>query len=79
VAARSDPSAGRRHTRAAAHRELAAATVLLDPERLDEPVGGYRSRELGSGVSWYVMLHGVSQHDAYHLGQVALLRKLTNP
>ena len=62
----------------AAHRELAAATVLLDPERLDEPVGGDRSRELGSGVSWYVMLHGVSQHDAYHLGQVALLRKLTN-
>jgi uncharacterized damage-inducible protein DinB len=61
----------------AAHRELAAVIARLSPERLDEVVGGERSREAGSGVSWYVMLHGVSQHDAYHLGQIALLRKLT--
>jgi hypothetical protein len=60
----------------AAHRELATATARLDPERLDELISGERSREVGTGVSWYVMLHGVSQHDAYHLGQVALLRRL---
>ncbi len=60
----------------AAHRELAAAVSRIAPSRLDELVGGEPSRELGSGVSCYVMLHGVAQHDAYHLGQVALLRKL---
>jgi hypothetical protein len=60
----------------AAHRELVGGVARLNPAALDERVGGERSREVGSGVSWYVMLHGVSQHDAYHLGQVALLRKL---
>lgn len=27
----------------------------------------------------YVMLHGVIQHDCYHTGQIALLRRLTAP
>jgi uncharacterized damage-inducible protein DinB len=35
------------------------------PDPALEPVGPY-----------YVMLHGVAQHDAYHMGQVAMLRKL---
>ena len=31
---------------------------------------------LGTVGPYYVMLHGVAQHDAYHMGQVAMLRKL---
>ena len=30
---------------------------------------------LGTGTSFYVLLHGVAQHDAYHAGQIALLKK----
>ena len=60
----------------AAARELATAVARWDDARVDEIVGDGRSPPLGSGVSWYVMLHGVAQHDAYHSGQVALLRKL---
>jgi hypothetical protein len=29
----------------------------------------------GTGVSYATMLQGLLQHDAYHLGQVALLKK----
>jgi uncharacterized damage-inducible protein DinB len=61
----------------ASHRELAAALTSVPPDRLDELVGGDRAPELGTGISWYVMLHGVAQHEAYHTGQIALLRKLT--
>ncbi len=60
----------------AAGRELITAVSQWDPSRLHEAVGGERSREVGTGVTWYVMVHGVSQHDAYHCGQIALLRKL---
>ncbi|HEX2449594.1 MAG TPA: DinB family protein [Gemmatimonadales bacterium] len=62
----------------AAERELLAAVARWDPQRIDEPVGDDRSPPLGTGVSWYVMLHGVAQHDAYHVGQIAMLRKLSN-
>jgi len=30
---------------------------------------------LGSGVPFEVMLHGLAQHNAYHAGQIALLRR----
>jgi hypothetical protein len=33
------------------------------------------SRETGGGVSCYVTLHGVAQHDLYHGGQISLLKK----
>lgn len=52
-----------------AHRELvAAAGTIADPdlERPGTPDSGTR----------YVLLHGVVQHDLYHAGQIAILRKL---
>ncbi len=55
------------------HDRLAAALRRLPEGRLDEPVS--RTRDAGNGVSYYVMLHGVAQHDAYHLGQVSLLKR----
>jgi uncharacterized damage-inducible protein DinB len=48
-------------------------------ERLLEAVRGFPEERLDEksprGVSFYVMLHGIVQHDLYHAGQIALLRK----
>ena len=38
-------------------------------------IGTDRDAPLGSGVSYAAMMQGLLQHDAYHLGQVALLKK----
>ena len=38
-------------------------------------IGDVRDRALGSGISRYVMLHGLVQHHVYHAGQISLLRK----
>jgi len=59
----------------AAHRELVAATEALPESRLFEPTNDPRNRPLGTGVSYYVLLHGAVQHDVYHAGQIALLKK----
>lgn len=32
-------------------------------------------RPTGAGVSFYGLLHGLVQHDTYHAGQIALLKK----
>ncbi len=48
--------------------ELLAALDGLDDGRLEETVPG---RE----YPFYVLLHGVIQHDIYHAGQIALLKK----
>jgi len=58
-----------------AHADLAAAVRALPESRLLEPTNDARNRELGTGVSYYVLLHGIVQHDVYHAGQIALLKK----
>ncbi|HEX2079473.1 MAG TPA: DinB family protein [Longimicrobium sp.] len=58
-----------------AHRELLEAVAAFPPAGLDQMVGQDRDRGLGTGVTCSVMLHGISQHYAYHAGQIALLRK----
>lgn len=50
-------------------------------ERLTEVVAGLSDEDMLAGApksanSVAVMLHGVAQHDAYHGGQIALLRKI---
>jgi len=60
---------------AAAHEELVAATAALPESRLFEPTNDPRNRPLGTGVSYYVLLHGAVQHDVYHAGQIAILSK----
>ena len=47
---------------------LVAALSGLDDTRLDEPI-------LPEMSSIYVTLHGVIQHDLYHAGQIAILKK----
>lgn len=50
------------------HRELCNAIDRVDDSRLDEPIrDGMRSV--------YITLHGVIQHDLYHAGQIAILKK----
>lgn len=57
------------------HEGLCSTLVHFPPSRLDEIVGDERSAPLGSGVSYYVMLHGLVEHHTYHAGQIALLAK----
>lgn len=48
--------------------ELERDLAALDDRVLDRPVPGM-------GYNVYVMLHGVVQHNLYHAGQIALLKK----
>ena len=50
------------------HEALRAAIRELDEARLDEMVPGTQ-------YNIYFLLHGVIQHDLYHAGQIALLKK----
>jgi uncharacterized damage-inducible protein DinB len=50
------------------HLQTQQTIAQLTDERLAESVPG-------KGYSVYVMLHGVIQHDLYHAGQIALLKK----
>jgi uncharacterized damage-inducible protein DinB len=43
---------------------------------LERMIGDVRDRAQGTGISRYVMLHGLVQHHIYHAGQIALLRKV---
>ena len=52
----------------ASHAALRALARREQAARLDE-------FEPASTVSRYVVLHGIAQHDLYHAGQIALLRK----
>jgi uncharacterized damage-inducible protein DinB len=49
-------------------RELVAVIRAMDDARLEELAGG---REF----NLYFLLHGVVQHNLYHAGQIALLKK----
>ncbi len=51
-----------------AHAELAKAVRKLPPSRLSAKVPG-------KSHDHYITLHGVVQHDLYHAGQIALLKK----
>jgi hypothetical protein len=48
---------------------LVASVGTMTVERLNDPVPGH-------DYTFYVMLHGIVQHDIYHGGQIALIKKL---
>jgi uncharacterized damage-inducible protein DinB len=50
-------------------QRLLAAVGSMPMERLNDQVPGH-------DYSFYVMLHGIVQHDIYHAGQIALIKKL---
>jgi uncharacterized damage-inducible protein DinB len=55
-----------------AHQELIAAVASLPDSRLDQQVPGKE----GAHYTFYYMLHGLVQHELYHAGQIALLKKM---
>ncbi len=57
-----------------AHDALLAAVRQLPESRLFEATNDPRNPPLGTGVSYYVLLHGLVQHDVYHSGQIGMLR-----
>jgi uncharacterized damage-inducible protein DinB len=64
---------GWEHAKAAldrGHQNLVEAIKQVDEARLDQPI-------LEGLSSVYVTLHGVIQHDLYHAGQIAILKKTT--
>ncbi len=52
-----------------------AALATFPVARLGEQAGDTRDPALGSGVTWAATLRGLAQHDAYHGGQIGLLKK----
>jgi len=60
----------------AAHARLVAAVRGTTDDQLLQPTNDTRDPALGAGVSYYELFHGIVQHDAYHAGQIALLKKL---
>jgi len=58
-----------------AHRLLVSAVKDFPEPDLYVPTNDARNRELGVGVTYYELLHGIVQHDVYHAGQIAILKK----
>src|SRR5215218_5056856 len=54
------------------HRELLEAIATVDESRLNEPIITDPNIPFSSV---YVTLHGGVQHDLYHAGQIAMLKK----
>lgn len=59
----------------AVHRELLAEVERFPADALGEILGEARDAPLGSGVSYYVLLHGIVQHNLAHTAQISLLKK----
>ena len=57
------------------HRLLVSAARDFPEPNLYIPSNDQRDREQGTGVTYYELLHGLVQHDVYHAGQIALLKK----
>lgn len=75
-----DPTAARWHAALAAldasHQHLVSVIARLPDATMLQPTNDPRNRELGTGVSYYELLHGIVQHDAYHSGQIAIVKKV---
>lgn len=48
----------------------------LSPEDLDTRNNDPRNAELGTGFSYTGLIEGLAQHNAYHAGQIMLLRRI---
>ncbi len=60
---------------AEAHAELTRTIAALPDDGWDEIVGEQRDAPLGAGFSRRGLILGLVQHDAYHGGQIALLKR----
>ena len=55
------------------HNDLIEAVKAFPEERLSDKVPGKKNEP--DWYDYYYMLHGVAQHELYHAGQIALLKK----
>ena len=60
----------------ARHHALIEAILAFQDSRLGERVGSEHNAQLGTGGSYRDMLRGLIEHDAYHAGQIVLIRKV---
>jgi uncharacterized damage-inducible protein DinB len=59
---------------AQSQEELINAMSSFPSDKLDELVPAASHK-----YTWYTLLHGIVQHDIYHLGQIAIIRKALEP
>jgi len=57
------------------HAQLQHIVESLTDAQLDNFLGREQDRTTGGGVTHYVTLHGILQHDLYHAAQIAILKK----
>ena len=55
------------------HEALVRAVLAFPDARLEERIPGKEP----AYYTFYYMLHGIAQHELYHAGQIALLKKAT--
>jgi uncharacterized damage-inducible protein DinB len=76
-----EPSEGRWREAQADHlraqRELLDALRDLPDTALESKVPGNAAAFIGAGLSVTATLWGLVQHDVYHAGQIAILKKMT--
>ena len=60
----------------ASHQNLVNVAKGIADHKMQSPTNDPRNRALGTGVSYYELLHGIVQHDAYHAGQISIIRKI---
>lgn len=60
-----------------AQRDLLDLVRSLSDDQLDAKVAGDTTAFIGAGISVKATLYGLLQHDVYHAGQIALLKKMT--
>jgi uncharacterized damage-inducible protein DinB len=58
-----------------AHNDLARTLVAIGDGDLDRQIAGNQIDASGQPVTCYQTVVGLLQHDAYHAGQIALLKK----
>jgi uncharacterized damage-inducible protein DinB len=58
-----------------AHADLLRLVQRLPAGRLSDRIGDLREPALGTGVTVAAMLAGLAQHNAYHGGQIAILKR----
>lgn len=59
-----------------ARTHVLSAIEGLPAERLSAMIGATRDAPLGTGVSHAAMIDGLAQHNAYHGGQIVVIRKM---
>lgn len=59
----------------AVHAKVIEAVLAMDPALLPRHVGDEEVPALGTGHSFEGMISGLVQHDAYHAGQILLLKR----